>query len=116
EFHSSRAKIDYSNITNMMVNSLKFRGLQLVGGDDHSKQAGILARAIPIHCRENHLRQTIVSVIALPKSIDGDFRTVMMGFSSAADDARRAFYNQGNSAWAHDRISLNNSMGRDAGW
>ncbi|MCB4756895.1 MAG: 6-phosphofructokinase, partial [Elusimicrobia bacterium] len=111
EFKSSRAKVTDKNKDNMVANASRFRGLILIGGDDHSKEANKLAQLLP-----EAAPGISVPVVAIPKSVDNDIPTKMLGAMTAARDEQRAFYSQGATAKAHDRISINESQGRDAGW
>lgn len=57
-------------------------------------------------------------IIAVPKSIDNDISETdwMLGASTAIDFATRAFRSTSVSANTHARISINEVMGRQAGW
>ncbi len=57
-------------------------------------------------------------VIAIPKSIDNDISETdwMLGASTAIDFAVKAFRSTSVSADTHARISINEVMGRQAGW
>lgn len=59
-----------------------------------------------------------VPVIAVPKSIDNDISGTdwMLGAQTAIDAATRAFQSASISAETHSRISINEVMGRKAGW
>ncbi|MDZ7723320.1 MAG: 6-phosphofructokinase [candidate division KSB1 bacterium] len=59
-----------------------------------------------------------VQVIAVPKSIDNDISGTdwMLGAHTAIDAAARAFKSASVSAKTHSRISINEVMGRKAGW
>ncbi|NOY59622.1 MAG: hypothetical protein GXO75_11950 [Calditrichaeota bacterium] len=57
-------------------------------------------------------------IIAIPKSIDNDISGTdwMLGASTAIDFATKAFKSTSVSAQTHARISINEVMGRKAGW
>lgn len=59
-----------------------------------------------------------VPIIAIPKSIDNDISGTdwMLGAQTAIDAAARAFRSASISAKTHGRISINEVMGRHAGW
>ena len=59
-----------------------------------------------------------IQVIAVPKSIDNDISGTdwMLGAHTAIDAAARAFRSASVSAQTHSRISINEVMGRKAGW
>ncbi|MBN1621359.1 MAG: 6-phosphofructokinase [Endomicrobiales bacterium] len=106
-YGSSRAKVDDDNRDVMVRNGKRFKGAIMIGGDDHSKQAGILA---------NFLREYGVPVVAIPKSVDFDFETNMLGTSTMVEDAHKVFEALEATAKAHNRISICEIMGRNTGW
>ncbi len=59
-----------------------------------------------------------VPIVAIPKSIDNDISGTdwMLGAQTAIDAATRAFRSASISAKTHGRISINEVMGRQAGW
>lgn len=59
-----------------------------------------------------------IQIIGIPKSIDNDISGTdwMLGAQTAIDAATRAFRSASVSAETHSRISINEVMGRQAGW
>jgi len=65
-----------------------------------------------------HLHDFGIPIIGIPKSIDNDISGTdwMLGASTAVDFAREAFRSSAVSAETHARVSVNEIMGRKAGW
>ncbi len=65
-----------------------------------------------------YLHEAGIPIIAIPKSIDNDISGTdwMLGASTAVDFAREAFRSSAVSAETHARVSVNEIMGRKAGW
>ncbi len=65
-----------------------------------------------------HLHEAGIPIIAIPKSIDNDISGTdwMLGATTAIDFAREAFRSSAVSAETHARASVNEIMGRKAGW
>jgi len=81
-----------------------FGGIIITGGNDH------LTLAWKLHLIG------IRPVVAIPKSIDNDFSTQMLGFHTAWKKAREYFWSTAISALTHRRASVVEIMGRPAGW
>lgn len=64
------------------------------------------------------IHETGIPIIAIPKSIDNDISCTewMLGANTAIDFAREAFMSTSVSAETHARVSVNEIMGRKAGW
>ncbi|MCB4792719.1 MAG: 6-phosphofructokinase, partial [Elusimicrobia bacterium] len=94
------------NTDKIVANSSRFYGHIMIGGDDHSKQAGILGGL---------LKDKGIPVIAIPKSVDMDFGTQMLGPNTMIEDARKRFYEQAASAAEAGIIFIEEKMGRNSG-
>ena len=100
-------KVEQQKQANAVANAKKFKGLVLVGGDDHAKQAGILAEFI---------KDDNVPVAILPKSVDYDCHTLMLGPLTATESYLHLFYSSALSAKVHIRCNVYEFMGRSRSW
>ena len=87
------------------LQELKVDAIMATGGND------TIASALGMH-------EAGFPIIAVPKSIDNDISGTdwMLGAHTAIDFATRAFRSTSVSAGTHARISVNEIMGRKAGW
>ena len=87
------------------LEKLNIDAIIATGGNDTVKSA------LGIH-------ETGIPIIAIPKSIDNDISCTewMLGANTAIDFAREAFMSTAVSAETHARVSVNEIMGRKAGW
>ncbi|MFA5350854.1 MAG: 6-phosphofructokinase, partial [Candidatus Omnitrophota bacterium] len=99
---SSRAKFKDKK-DNILQNCRPFFGVIFIGGDDHSKQAGEIAK--------NGIPTT-----AIPKTIDYDFFAESLGSHSAASEARMLTLRSHEAAREEKFVQIIEFMGRDAGW
>ncbi|MFA7676702.1 MAG: 6-phosphofructokinase, partial [Candidatus Omnitrophota bacterium] len=92
---------------NAIANCQSFKGVVMVGGDDHAKQSGVLA---------DILKPYNVPVAIIPKSIDFDCHTLMLGPSTAIEWYQQGFWSSALSAKVHTRSNVYEFMGRDRSW
>jgi len=106
---SSRTKLGKENQENTINNVKDFYAVVLVGGDDHARQAGRLAKLL----KERNIQVPIF--IAL-KTVDNDTVAKPIGADTAIEHQRGDFLSTAVTAWAHRKISVYENMGRDRGW
>lgn len=106
---SSRTKLDEKNQEYAVNNIKDFYAVVLVGGDDHARQAGQLARLL----KESNIQ---VPVFIALKTVDNDTVARPIGADTAIEHQRKNFLSTAVTAWAHRKISIYENMGRDRGW
>jgi len=106
---SSRTKLNEENQEDAVNNIKYFYAVVLVGGDDHARQAGKLAKLL----KEKNIRMPIF--IAL-KTVDNDTVAKPIGADTAIEHQRGDFLSTAVTAWAHRKTSVYENMGRDRGW
>jgi len=93
----------------------KFRGAIITGGNDHMEEAEKLFQLMK-KLKIRNKSGKIFQVIVVPKSIDNDAMTEMLGFSSAAKLATATFKACAKKALEEGKILVAEVMGRAAGW
>ncbi|MFA5402105.1 MAG: 6-phosphofructokinase, partial [Candidatus Omnitrophota bacterium] len=105
---SSREKITEKNRKFALENAKDFYGVVLIGGDDHAKQSQDFAEYLQAE------KIKLPVYIAL-KTVDNDTTAQPLGTYTAVHYQRRFFYATAITAWAHQKPSGVECMGRDRG-
>jgi 6-phosphofructokinase len=106
---SSRKKLNEKNQENAISNVKNFYAILLVGGDDHARQAGKLAKLL----KEGNIN---VPVFIALKTVDNDTAALPIGADTAVEHQRGDFLSTAVTAWAHRKVSVYENMGRNRGW
>ncbi|MEI8348884.1 MAG: 6-phosphofructokinase [Candidatus Omnitrophota bacterium] len=106
---SSRTKMSEKNQENAVNNVKDSYAVVLVGGDDHARQTGKLAKLL----KERNIQ---VPVFIALKTVDNDTTAKPIGADTAIEHQRGDFLSAAVTAWAHRKVSVYENMGRDRGW